>query len=98
VSDDQLELWQETGASVSYLLLLIEILVALAIFGGFWWHRRRGPRKQRFRRSKASLTLHDEAAGGEVESENLFQPQAYVPLEPPRATAPAAPRTLRLIQ
>jgi len=67
----------------------------LLIGGGLWFWRRRGPTGKRFRASKESLTLHDEAVGGDVESENLFQPRSETatPSEPM-----PAPRPPRLVQ
>lgn len=92
---DQFDSWQEVTTSVNYLPLIIEGLLALLLFGGLWFWRRRGPTGKRFRPSKESLTLHDEATGGDVESENLFQPRSEM-AAPPEPLAAAPPP--RLVQ
>lgn len=68
---DQFSLWAETTSKTSYVPLIV--LIGLIIIGWLVWRRlnNRGPRKRRFRPSKESLMLHEEATGGEVESENL---------------------------
>lgn len=77
LSDEKFESWTETTAKVSYVPLIIEVgLVALFFIGRWVWQRRIGHTKKRFRPSKESLTLHDEATGGDVESENMFRPSS----------------------
>jgi hypothetical protein len=67
-------LFIQVQSQVSYLPLIIE--GSLAVLAGLFifWQKRRSPRKERVRTSKESLTLHNEAVGGDIELENLIGP------------------------
>lgn len=81
--------WAEVKADVSYLpLLTLVSIVILVILGRWLWRRRGGSGHKRFHASKESLTLHDEATGGDVESENLIQPPAIPVESPPQPNRP----------
>lgn len=99
-SGDQFTTWQEVESTLSYWPLVIEVLVIVLILGGRWWWGRRTPRGRRFRPSKESLTLHDEASGGDVESENLFKSSAVSQIAAPAPSVQplTSSRPPRLIQ
>lgn len=92
----------EAESSTSYTILIVEAAI-LAMF--LLWRRTRKRRRQtrvpatKLKRSKESLTLHDEAVGGSIEEENLVAapdilPRPTGPSEPEPADKPPAPPKL----
>jgi hypothetical protein len=95
----------ETESSTSYIILIIQGALLLVWLAWRWLKKRsrRQPKtpSTKIRRSKESLTLHDEALGGSIENENLviqsdILPQPVRPAEDHPDNTP--PPTSKLVQ
>jgi len=101
MSGDQFNSWTETNTRISYWPLITLILLLMALWIIKRWRGRLSPERRRWRPSKESLTLHEEATGGDVEAENLVNaapPVADINITDQRETDDSKPEHQRLVQ